>query len=142
MLPAFSSPWRLNGAKIFGATNARYTINAARRATGGTHTVVGGNQFGAMVTTPATLELPVAGVNGADNFVDRGTLTGTNGTLAAQQRFATMERGEPRHADKPGGKSVWYTWQAPKTGIMTIRTTGSTFDTLLGVYQGTSVRTL
>src|ERR1051325_1678380 len=95
-----------------------------------------------MVTTPATVQLPLEGVNGADNFVDRVTLTGTNGTWAGQNRFATMEPGEPRHADKPGGKSIWYTWKAPKTGIGTVGTTGSTFDTLLGVYAGTSVSNL
>jgi hypothetical protein len=140
--PPFTFQWRLNGANIPGATNDCYTITDAQLANGGTYTVVVGNQFGAMVTTPATVQLPLEGVNGADNFVDRVTLTGTNGTLAGQNRFATMEPGEPRHADKPGGKSIWYTWKAPKTGIATVGTTGSTFDTLLGVYTGTSVSNL
>jgi hypothetical protein len=140
--PPFTYQWRLNGANIPGATNECYTITDAQLANGGTYTVVVGNQFGAMVTAPATLQLPLEGVNAADNFADRVTLTGTNGMVAGQNKFATVEPGEPRHADKPGGKSVWYTWQAPKTGIANVGTTGSTFDTLLGVYQGTSVSNL
>src|SRR5439155_15585934 len=40
------------------------------------------------------------------------------------------------------GKSVWWTWTAPAGGSVTIKTAGSSFDTLLGVYTGTSVSTL
>src|SRR5205823_2007590 len=49
--------------------------------------------------------------------------------------------GEPLIAGQPGGRSVWYSWQAPTNGNVTFHTTGSSFDTLLGVYTGNSVST-
>jgi hypothetical protein len=65
-----------------------------------------------------------------------------SGLTGGANRFATREPGEPDHADKPGGKSVWYTWTAPVTGIATFVTRGSTFDTLLAIYSGTAVSNL
>jgi hypothetical protein len=55
---------------------------------------------------------------------------------------ATSEPGEPLHAGKPGGKSIWYTWQASFTGVISLATQGSDFDTLLAVYTGTNVAKL
>jgi len=55
---------------------------------------------------------------------------------------ATKESGEPSHGGNAGGKSVWWTWTAPSAGSVTINTRGSSFDTLLGVYTGTSVSSL
>lgn len=49
---------------------------------------------------------------------------------------------EPDHAGNPGGASVWYSWVAPSSGVVTIDTFGSSFDTILGVYTGASVYTL
>src|SRR5262249_16085720 len=90
----------------------------------------------------AAFPLPLPNIAGADNFANRVTLVGLNGVLRAQNRNATLEPGEPQHAGKPGGKSVWYTWQAPVTGVATFRTLGSTFDTLLAVYTGSSLANL
>src|SRR5438128_11965112 len=36
----------------------------------------------------------------------------------------------------------WYTWQAPASGMVELSTYGSTFDTLLAVYTGTSLTNL
>ena len=52
---------------------------------------------------------------------------------------ATREPGEPFHAGKPGGRSLWYSWVAPADGIATISTRGSAFDTLLAVYTSLTV---
>jgi hypothetical protein len=49
---------------------------------------------------------------------------------------------EPNHAGKPGGRSVWLSWLAPASGIVTFRTTGSSFDTLLAAYLGPNVSSL
>lgn len=70
----------------------------------------------------------------ADNFVDRQVLSDSETNLAASNVGATRENGEPQHAGKSGGTSLWVSWIAPTNGIMTIRTRGSTFDTLLAAY--------
>ena len=69
-----------------------------------------------------------------DQFVDRETLTETSGTLTGSNINATVETGEPQHAGKSGGSSVWISWMAPANGIVTFRTSGSAFDTLLAAY--------
>ncbi len=55
---------------------------------------------------------------------------------------ATKEPGEPNHAGNTGGRSVWFLWTAPADGQCAFDTLGSSFDTLLGVYTGSSVDTL
>src|SRR5207247_3301090 len=55
---------------------------------------------------------------------------------------ATKEIGEPNHGGDAGGKSAWWTWTAPTSQSYVITTAGSNFDTLLGVYTGTSVDAL
>ncbi len=59
-------------------------------------------------------------------------------TATGQNLHATRETGEPRHAGELGDTSVWWTWTASRTGPMRLDTAGSSFDTLLGVYTGTS----
>ncbi|HYV30126.1 MAG TPA: hypothetical protein VEO53_03290, partial [Candidatus Binatia bacterium] len=52
---------------------------------------------------------------------------------------AHKEPGEPDHAGNPGGRSVWWQWTAPRSGPVIIQTEGSSFDTLLAVYTGTTL---
>jgi len=61
---------------------------------------------------------------------------------AASNVGMTKEAGEPDHAGQPGGRSVWYARQAEADGIVTVRTSGSEFDTLLAVYTGDDVARL
>jgi hypothetical protein len=55
---------------------------------------------------------------------------------------ATRETGEPKINGNAGGKSVWFNWTATGTGATTITLAGSSFNTLLGVYRGSSVGAL
>ena len=66
-------------------------------------------------------------------------LPGVTGTVTANNANATLEPGEPFHANKQGGKSVWYFFTAPANGQLSLTTTNSTFDTLLAIYTGTRV---
>ena len=66
-------------------------------------------------------------------------LPGVTGTVTANNANATLEPGEPFHANKQGGKSVWYFFTAPADGQLFLSTTNSTFDTLLAIYTGTRV---
>jgi hypothetical protein len=77
-----------------------------------------------------------------DNFANAIVISGTSATLTGTNVNATKQTGEPNHGGNVGGKSVWYTWTAPSSGTVSIDTHGSSFDTLLGVYTGTSVSAL
>ena len=77
-----------------------------------------------------------------DMFANRIVITGTNTAVTGSNVGATRETGEPYHAGVTGGASVWWSWTAPSVGTVTISTTGSTFDTVLGVYSGSSVSAL
>jgi len=77
-----------------------------------------------------------------DMFANRIVITGTNTVVTGSNVGATRETGEPYHAGVTGGASVWWSWTAPSVGTVTITTTGSTFDTVLGVYSGSSVSAL
>ncbi len=69
-------------------------------------------------------------------------LTGQSGSVYGYNIDANKEPGEPAHAGNNGGRSVWWTWTPPLTGAVTLSTLGSDFDTLLGVYTGSSVSSL
>jgi thiol-disulfide isomerase/thioredoxin len=75
-------------------------------------------------------------------FANRIVITGTNIVVTVSSVGATRETGEPYHAGYAGGASVWWSWKAPRVGTVTISTAGSDFDTLLGVYTGSSVSAL
>jgi hypothetical protein len=89
-----------------------------------------------------------------DNFADAPLISGTS--ASGTNVGATRESGEPTSVNWPGhdrsalgGKSVWWKWIAPNSGLFTIKTgdksghlPSSNFDTQLGVYTGTSVENL
>jgi len=77
-----------------------------------------------------------------DPFSDRIVLTGSNITTLGFNAFATKDSQEPDHAGNPGGKSLWWSWTAPQSGPTTISTVGSSFDTLLAIYTGSSLASL
>ncbi len=77
-----------------------------------------------------------------DNFANSILLVGDTPSTIASNDYATLEPGEPTHAATLGGKSVWWRWTAINSGATTISTSGSNFDTSLGVYTGSSVGAL
>src|SRR6185295_17615385 len=79
-----------------------------------------------------------------DNFASAQVINGCSGTVTGTNVGATHETNEPNHSPDDGGgsRSVWYQWQSPSTGSVTITTAGSGFDTVLGVYTGNSVGSL
>jgi hypothetical protein len=77
-----------------------------------------------------------------DDFAGRITLSGANATGSGSNIDATRELGEPFHWAATGGRSIWWSWQAPKSGTVAIATAGSLFDTILGVYTGSTLPTL
>jgi hypothetical protein len=77
-----------------------------------------------------------------DNFTNRHRLAGASAEDQGSNVDATREAGEPSHDEKLGDTSVWWSWVAPFAGLAMVTTTGSTFDTLLAVYVGSSLTTL
>src|SRR5207249_2205567 len=69
-------------------------------------------------------------------------LVTVSGAASATTTNATKEFNEPYHAGNEGGKSVWWTWQAPADGALFLSTSNSAFDTLLGLYTGARVANL
>ncbi|NBX00492.1 MAG: IPTL-CTERM sorting domain-containing protein [Methylophilaceae bacterium] len=79
-----------------------------------------------------------------NNFASAIALSNANntGNISSSSILATKETGEPDHAGKPGGQSVWWKWTAPASGQLSIDTQGSNYDTLLAIYTGTAVNAL
>ena len=103
--------------------------------------------------SPRTVTVPAGGTSYTANFVNvarppndgfasRIVLSGLVVSTAGENTNASKETGEPNHAGATGGKSVWWAWTAPASGTVTISTAGSSFDTVLGLYTGSSVSSL
>ncbi len=99
----------------------------------------------------------------ADDITGAQLLYGARGVLPANDYFAnatavtmvtgsvsvtgsnigsTFETGEPFHADEVGWGSSWWRWTPPISGVYTITSLGSNFDTIMGMYSGSAVNAL
>jgi predicted dehydrogenase len=96
------------------------------------------NPFGSVVRRTAKLLV----ISANDRFAAALLVPALGGRLFSDNRNASKEAGEPDHAGNHGGRSVWFSWTASVSGSVIVDTFGSTFDTLLGVYQGTNVASL
>jgi hypothetical protein len=135
--------WRRNGENLPGATGATYVIADAQPTDAGTYSVAVANSVASVNSREAVLKVAVPGALAlADNFAERVTTEEASGSVAGSNVAATRESREPLHAGKVGGKSLWWGWRAPANGIASFNTLGSTFDTLLAIYTGTSVSDL
>lgn len=78
-----------------------------------------------------------------DYFTNATKVPAAGGTYFANNRFATLEDGEPHHAsvDTAVG-SLWWSYTPTVTTNVFIDTTGSTIDTVLAIYTGTTVSNL
>lgn len=90
-----------------------------------------------LVCVPGALSAPPN-----DSFDFPAVLSGIEGSFTTTNEEATKETGEPNHAGDLGGKSVWFSWTAPRSGVLLIDTCDSNFDTLLAVYTGSAVNAL
>jgi hypothetical protein len=146
--PPFQFQWRLNGANIPGATNPVYLVDNVTKTNAGNYTVAVKNDAGVISSVAVPLIcIDIPTLDSSDNLSTRiqippAGMSPFRGEVQASNTGATTESGEPNHAQKPGGGSVWFKWTAPISGIATFDTIGSTFDTLLGVYTGTDIASL
>src|SRR5688572_2322370 len=77
-----------------------------------------------------------------DRFANRAVITGSSANVSASNVAATREPAEPFHADALSFNSVWWSWTAPSSGGVTLTTEGSSIDTIVGVYTGSSISNL
>ena len=81
-----------------------------------------------------------------DLFADRIKLSGNHQLGIALTENATSEIREPEHGNADSffgaSRSVWWEWQPTASGTATISSRGTTYTTVMGVYQGTNVREL
>ena len=76
-----------------------------------------------------------------DDFTRRSRLAGNNFTVRNVSTGATVES-EPAIAGFNGAASLWWEWTPTQSGIVRLSTAGSGFDTLLGVFTGSSLDAL
>lgn len=65
----------------------------------------------------------------------QGPVRGFTGAQVFNTYGSTTDPGEPLHCGIVGGASEWFIYQAPTNGLLIIDTSGSTFDTVLAVYD-------
>ncbi len=136
--------WVRNGNPIPGATTSTLVLTTVKSTDAGNYGVVVANSIGAVRSDKANLSVSIGNgaLSTADDFADRITFNPLVSPVFGDNSSATSESGEPDHAGKTGGKSIWYTWNASFTGVITLTTLGSSFDTLMAVYTGDDVASL
>ena len=147
MVEVFASPpivyqWRRNGVNLPGETSPSLDFQNLGLFNAGNYDVVISNDAGTITSAPAALEFDLPELEFANSFSGRGLVEGITVVGTGDSANATKENGEQQHGGDSGGASVWLEWSAPATGIATISTEGSSFDTLLAIYDGQSLQTL
>ena len=81
-----------------------------------------------------------------DNFAARLSLSGIHPIAVSNNLHATRETGEPNHAGAAAGRSLWWTWVAPASGVVNFCTYNSAatapITRALAVYTGDTVSSL
>ncbi len=90
--------------------------------------------------------LPAAVAQSNDDFAGRLVLGGATATAVSNNLHATREVNEPNHAANAAGRSLWWTWTAPTTGVVNFTAsdggTSPVADRVLAVYTGNDVASL
>lgn len=73
---------------------------------------------------------------GNDDLAGALTLPAAGGVVVSSNTRATREPGEPLTASNVPNRTLWWSWTPSVGGTVTLATTGSDVDTVLGVYTG------
>jgi hypothetical protein len=82
------------------------------------------------------------GTEGNDAFAAARALTGEADSDSGSNTLASRETDEPAHDGIIATRSLWWTWTAPTSGVLTLDTNGSSFNTVLAVYAGSTLPSL
>lgn len=132
----------------FGGVDEALTGSITAPADLGSHTICvraidgGGHTSGDTACATLIVAEPTPG----DDFSGAIAISGASGSIAGTNAGATSEAGEPptgtiEYPEPAGpGRTVWYAWTAPYSGTLTVGLcTGTTFDSVLAIYSGTSL---
>ncbi len=72
-----------------------------------------------------------------DNMDSATILNGTTGTLPGSTQSASVEAGEPLHAGRASGGTVWYRWPVFTKGKFNVQATSAAFVPVVAVYKQT-----
>ena len=150
----FYSQWQLNGNGIAGATNSfsagtatiSYTITNALPFNSGNYQVVVANAVASEESPVFALTVNLAPPTTTnDNFTSSLFFNPLGGIAASGSNSSSSlppADGPAFIAGKPAAGFLWYNWTASFTGVISLTTRGSSFDTLLGVYTGSALTNL
>lgn len=125
--------WQHNCVDIPGATNATLALSNLRPENGGSYRAIVFSPLGQAISLPGVL----GDLN--DLFRNRTPIQGLAGRIRGSNDRASLaveswEGGQ--------GRSVWWTWTAPRTGSVTITNTGISFAHQLYVWSGDTLQSL
>ncbi|MBX9608115.1 MAG: S8 family serine peptidase [Gammaproteobacteria bacterium] len=135
--------WFKDDQSLAGATESTYGRTVSQLDDSGVYRVEVSNGFGTAVSrnTQVTIERVVVRPNN-DDFANAAESTGS-GRASATNSEASGEDLEPNHAGVSNPlASIWYRWSAASSGVLTINTFGSNFDTTLAAYTGDALGAL
>jgi hypothetical protein len=128
--------WQRNGSFVPGATSSSFTTNNMQLSDSGSQfSCLVSNAFGTTQSSNANLTVVVGPSN--DLCAAAFVVSNSSYTLTESTTSATST-GDPSLSCVGGfGKGVWFVYYAPSNGTVIADTTGSSFDTGLGVFTGT-----
>lgn len=77
-----------------------------------------------------------------DDFADRPRFTTDNLSIRSNNAGATSEPTDPSIQGLPLGATLWWEWTAPAGGLVSVDTSGSGYDTVVGVFTGSTAGAL
>jgi hypothetical protein len=138
----FSYQWQKNGINLPGQTNECLAITNVTVGDGGSYRATVFNAGGAVESEEGVLTLTIIILPGRDEFTNAASIMAVSNSVRGASFSATREAAEPGYRGLNTSNSVWYSWRAPGTGIVTFDTRGSAIDTVLAVFTGNSLNTL
>ena len=135
--------WFLNGERLLGADQSTLPILPnIMRENSGSYVFRAENSSDTVISEAVIVSLDWQVQGGADDFAEAIAIESNSGFIRTSNSQATTENGEPRHSNKRTGNTIWYRWQPAASGLATLSLQGSSFDTVMAVYEGNSLTQL